>query len=177
MNYFFYNTDARALREDPRPRFRVLIDSGFAAAGGDRKYGEQFGKLKPDDILLMYENEVGVVAIGRVLEHWDGVAHDTPQYYRPAEMSGLDGGDHEYRISVDWFIDLTHVPFSIEEIRRRFGYKPRSTVTRKTIDIKKKKRMEVMQLIEEANCASSLLPGEVAQSGIYIRRRHSADSC
>jgi hypothetical protein len=24
MDYFFYNTDARALTEQPRPRFRVL---------------------------------------------------------------------------------------------------------------------------------------------------------
>ena len=46
MDYFFYNTDAGALRDQPRPRFRVLIDQGFAAVGGDRqKYGEQFDQL------------------------------------------------------------------------------------------------------------------------------------
>jgi hypothetical protein len=101
MEYFFYNTDANALSEQPRPRFPVLIHGGFAAVGGDRQqFGEQLGQLAPDDILLMYENGVGVVAVGRVRERWDGVSHTTPQYYKPPEMSGLTGGPHEYRIAV-----------------------------------------------------------------------------
>lgn len=84
MDYFFYNTDADALSEQPRPRFHVLIDRGFAAVGGDRQqFGEQLGPLAPDDVLLMYENGVGVVAVGRVRERWDGVSHATPQYYKP----------------------------------------------------------------------------------------------
>ena len=36
MDYFFYNTDADAIKVPRRPRFRVLIDQGFAAvAVGD----------------------------------------------------------------------------------------------------------------------------------------------
>jgi hypothetical protein len=168
MNYFFYNTDARALSEEPRPRFPVLIEGGFAAAGGDRaKYGEQFAQLATDDLLLMYENGVGVVAIGRVREQWDGVSHTTPRYYRPAEMSRLDGGPYEYRIGVEWF-DRSSSPIGIEQIRERFGYKPGATVTRGTIDKIVKQRDEIARLIEESQVALSLLPGEVAQPSLYV---------
>jgi hypothetical protein len=148
MDYFFYNTDARAIREKPRPRFPVLIKGGFAAAGGDRKnYGEQLGQLAPDDLLLMYENRVGVVAIGRVLERWDGVSYATPQYYKPGELSGLDGGPHEYRIAVRWFHDLSANPITLDDLRKRFGargFAPRGTV--KKIE---KYRVKVEQLLTE----------------------------
>ena len=169
MDYFFYNTDARALSEQPRPRFPVLIEGGFAAVGGDRKkYGEQLGHLAPDDLVLMYENGVGIVAVGRVRERWDGVSHTTPRYYRPAELCGLDGAEHEYRIAVEWFLDLTNSPIGIEHMRERFGYKPGATVTRGTIHRIVKQRGEVAGLIEESQALLSLLPGEVARPAAYI---------
>jgi hypothetical protein len=182
MDYFFFNTDARAFRQEPRPRFPVLIAGGFAAAGGDRKkYGEQFGQLKLDDILLMYENGVGVVAIGRVREQWDGVSHTTPRYYKSAELSGLDGGPHEYRIAVEWFLDLGKAPIGIEHMRERFSYKPEATtVTRGTIDRISKQRDKVAGLIEEAQTAGGLLPGEVARSAAYTEgatRLVSVNAC
>jgi hypothetical protein len=170
MDYFFYNTDARALSEEPRPRFSVLIEGGFAAVGGDRKkYGEQLGHLAPADLLLMYENGIGVVAIGRVLEPWDGVTHTTPRYYKVTELSGLDGGPHEYRIAVEWFLDRSNSPIGMEQMRERFGYKPEATtVTRGTIDRIVKQREKVAGLIEESQASLGLLPGEVARPAVYI---------
>jgi len=169
MDYFFYNTDADALSEHPRRRFPVLIEEGFAAVGGDRQqFGEQFGQLAPDDILLMYENGVGIVAVGRVRERWDGVAHTIPRYYTTAEMSGLTGGPYEYRIAVEWFLDLSNAPIGINQLRERLGYKPRATVTRGTIDKIVKQRIEVARIIEEARASLSLLPGEVAQPSLYV---------
>ena len=129
MNYFFYNTDSSAIIDVPRPRFGVLIDGKFAAVGGDRKkFGEQLGKLSPDDILLMYENLVGIVAVGRVLEHWDEVTHSNSLYYSKREMKLLTGGAFEYRIAVDWFIDLSKSPISVHQLRELLGYTPRGTI-------------------------------------------------
>jgi hypothetical protein len=133
----------------------VLIAGSFAAAGGDReRYGEQFRQLASGDTLLMYENGVGVVAVGRVLEEWDGVTHATPQYYQPAELGDLDGGPYEYRIPVKWFLDLSGAPIDIERLRERFGYKQGATPTRGTIDKIVKQRDEVAALIEEARTSA-----------------------
>lgn len=164
MNYFFYNTDANALSEEPRPRFPVLIERGFAAVGGDRQqFGEQLGQLEPGDILLMYENGVGVVAIGQVRERWDGVSHTTPQYYMPVEMDGLTGGPFEYRIAVEWFLDLSSSLIGIDQLRERFGYTPRGTVRRIV-----EQRTEAARLIEESRAVLSLLPGEIARPSLYV---------
>jgi len=129
MDYFFYNTDSNAIIDEPKPRFGVLIESKFAAVGGDRqKFGEQLGKLNPDDILLMYENLVGIVALGRVLESWDEVTHSDSLYYTQREMALLTGGAYEYRIAVDWFINISNSPFRLKQLRELLGYTPRGTI-------------------------------------------------
>ena len=168
-DYFYYNTDAGALTGPPSPRFRLLIDGGFAAVGGDRqKFGEQLGQLSPDDILLMYENGIGVVAVGRVREKWDGVSHTAPRYYNLAEMGGLTGGEFEYRIAVDWFLDLSEAPAGIDELRQRFGYKSGAAITRGTVDKIVKQRQEIARLIEEWSAGQSLLPGEIGRPASYV---------
>jgi hypothetical protein len=164
MDYFFYNTDAKALSEQPQPRFHVLVELGFAAVGGDRhQFGEQLAQLAPDDVLLMYENGIGVVAIGRVRASWDGLSHATPQYYKSSEMSSLTGGSYEYRIAVEWFLDLSGSPIGIEELRGRFGYTPRGTLRRIV-----EQRIEAARIIEESRVALALLPEEVAQPTLYV---------
>jgi hypothetical protein len=144
FDYYFYNTDGRAIFDEPRPRFPVLIDKGFAAAGGATKYGKRFAQLAQNDILLMYENGVGVVAIGRVKEPWDGVTHSKPLYYTDDEMKHLDGGANEYRIAVDWFVNLSQAPLGVEEIKNRLGNTPRGVVRRIV-----EKRSEVAKIIDE----------------------------
>lgn len=145
MEYFFYNTDAGVIKDEPRPRFGVLIDRSFAAVGGDRqKYGEQLDQLSPDDILLMYENTVGIVAVGRVLEHWDGVTHNDSLYYTEREKELLTGGAYEYRIAVDWFIDTSHTPISVKQLIKIIGYNPRGTVQKIV-----KNRTEIENLIAQ----------------------------
>jgi hypothetical protein len=164
MDYFFYNTDANALSEQPRPRFPLLIEGGFAAVGGDRQqFGEKLAQLTPDDVLLMYENGIGVVAVGRVLELWDGITHTKPHYYRPSELSGLTGDPYEYRILVDWFLDLSNSPIGIEQLKERLGYTPRGAVRRIV-----EQRTEAERIIEEYREGLSLLPGEVAQPSLYV---------
>lgn len=179
VNYFYYNTDADSIEEEPRPRFPILIKGGFAACGGAGKYGEQLRQLQPEDRLLMYENKLGVVAIGRVREEWDGVAHGAPLYYKPAELGRLDGAQLEYRIPVVWFLDLTDSPILIEKLRERFSYQPGAAVTRGTIDPIMKQKDSVSALIDELMASPKLLPGEIDASAGYVegaRRIVSVDA-
>jgi len=148
MDYYFYNTDARSIKGPPRPRFRIPIDRSFAAVGGDRRrFGEQFHQLKQDDILLMYEDRVGVVAAGRVLERWDGKSHTDPWYYTPAEMGEFTGGAYEYRIKVEWFLHLSDDPVTPKVLRQRFGSV--GFTTRGAVKKIVKYRAEIEEMLEE----------------------------
>jgi len=80
MSLFLYNTDADSLSRTGR--FPLLTKQGFAATSGPITFGEQLGKLSPTDTLLMYENGVGVVAVGIVSEYWDQRTHKPPKYYQ-----------------------------------------------------------------------------------------------
>src|SRR4051794_10769147 len=104
MAYFFYNTDGG------QSRFHTLIKRGIAATGGDRRFGEQLGQLRPLDVVLMYEDGIGIVAVGHVRENWDGKKHKTIWYYPPGEP-------HEYRIKVRWFLNLSNNPISVAKIK------------------------------------------------------------
>ncbi len=125
MDYYFYNTDAQSLHGDRR--FPVLIERGFAATGGPLKYGRKFGKLRPGDQLLMYENRIGVVAVGTVSDRWDREEHEQPLYYVPG-VSFKVGSEHEYRIKVDWDLDLSEKPLSFDEIKQLTGSMPSTTL-------------------------------------------------
>jgi len=148
MDYFFYNTDASSLFDTPKHRFPILIEHNFAAVGGDRvHFGEQLNKLKLNDILLMYENTIGVVAVGKVLEDWDGIQHKESWYYTPKEMNSPAAHGNEYRIKVEWFLDLSDNPWSIEQIRKSFKseyFTPRGTITKSD-----KHRLEIEDFIGE----------------------------
>jgi len=144
MNYFFYNNDANALRGHRRTH--VLIKEEIAVSGGPPSFGEQLRQLSTGDTLLMYENRVGVVAVGEVEESWDGKSHRKPIYYVLGQ-SYLDPA-REYRIKVKWFIDLTNSPISFRNVKQRLGYQPRGTV-RKIV----KRRPEVESMVAE--CLSS----------------------
>jgi hypothetical protein len=74
----------------------------------------------------MYENGVGVVAVGIVSEYWDEGVHEPPKYYQPGE----DGFPHEYRIRVNWDRSFADSPISVAQIRTRIGYIPQGAVVR-----------------------------------------------
>jgi hypothetical protein len=155
MDYFFYNTDANSLSRDGR--FPILIKGGFAATSGPRRFGEKLDRLSPGDAVLMYENGRGVVAVGIVCEHWDRKTHRPPLYYQP----GDDGFDHEYRIEVDWFLDLSDNPVSVKELKQRAST-PRGAINRIV-----KWRHEIEAIIEERSTPHSF-PGEVPESSSCV---------
>lgn len=186
MEYFFVNTDADSLRDEPLPRFHRLIEGHFVVAGGDRaKYGQQIGRLQVDDIALLYENRVGIVAIGRVAAPWNEVAYTTPEYYSTAELQECDGGPCEYRISVDWTLDLSSAPVDLEQLGERGISTPRGTVQR----VVGGRRSAVARLIEDLNAeallgAETLAPGPIVEgaprqslSDSYVRSRLAVSRC
>jgi hypothetical protein len=112
MDYYIINTDAGNLSSSPHD---IWIEQGMAFTGYSMYYGEYLGKLKPNDICFMYVNQRGIMAVGRVLEEWDGKTYNSPIVYT---------GINEYRIKVDWFLDLRSEPISIGEIRDIVGTVP-----------------------------------------------------
>jgi hypothetical protein len=68
-------------------------------------------------------------------------------------MEALDGGAYEYRIGVNWFLDISDKPIDVKGIRKRFGYKPRWSPRR--IIYRIKQRDVVEQLIRELKRAPS----------------------
>ncbi len=122
MAYYFINTNANSLGDvSPHNKW---IESGFAFTGGSIEYGEKLGRLSRGDICLMYANRIGVVAIGRVHEAWDGRTYTSPIVYVPPYY------DREYRIKVDWYLDLRNDPISPTTLIRVLGWNPRFSVQR-----------------------------------------------
>ncbi len=158
MGLFFYNTDAGSppTRQGRSP---VLIRHGLAVTGGPSSFGEQLGKLSPGDTLLMYENGVGVVAVGTVRDHWDRITYRQAIYYQ----FGDEGFDCEYRIGVDWHLDLSESPVDFRESKDRLGYIPQGAIRPVVAH-----QAEVERIIEEARAASLLLPGDIARPASYV---------
>lgn len=118
MNYYIINTDANSLGFSPHD---VWIEQGLALTGGSIYYGRQLGRLEPDDICFMYVSKRGIVAVGRVLERWNGKACSPPLVYSE---------DKEYRIRVMWFLDLRYRPVGLDEVRDIIGIIPPRTLHR-----------------------------------------------
>jgi hypothetical protein len=139
MEWYFYNTDAKAF--GGASEWRRLIAKRLAVTGGPRKFGEQLRQLQEGDILLMYHNGTGVVAVGEVLGRWDTKTHRDRSYY--------DEPGPEYRVSVHWFGDIAVNPITPDEL----GYIPRGAVQR---IVKEKDR--IRSLVEDR--LSATLPLE-----------------
>jgi hypothetical protein len=102
----------------------------MAFTGGPAEFGEILKRFRVGDTLLMWANGLGVVAVGRVTAAWDGVAHRTPLVYRePHEFP-------EYRIPVDWYLDLRDAPLRRADV----GWNPVQAVQR----VKGREKLEAL---------------------------------
>ena len=148
MAFFFYNTDGG------QGRYERLIKRGIAATGGPRKFGMMLAQLRPSDTLLMYEDGVGVVAVGRVREYWDEKTHRTPLYY-PA------GEPREYRIKVRWQA-IPGDPISVARIKDELGYQPRGAVRRivKCREVVERLLNEFVSTVRKDSDEAAFLEGE-----------------
>ncbi len=122
MDYYYINTEAKNL--GGKSPHEIWIKEHYAFVSGE-SYGPKLGRLHPDDICFMYVNKQGVIAIGRVLEPWDGQPSAPPVVYTPSQGP-------EYRIKVDWYLTLQHNPISARELRDIIGWTSSQTLQRIT---------------------------------------------
>ncbi|MBL8424532.1 MAG: hypothetical protein JNK06_13710 [Candidatus Accumulibacter phosphatis] len=118
MAYYYVNTEARNL--PGQAPHEIWLREGYAFVSGE-PYGPRLGGLNPGDILFMYVNGRGVMAVGQVLEHCDGRPVDPPLVYLPAQGP-------EFRIAVDWFLNLFDNPITAAELREIIGWISRQAV-------------------------------------------------
>ena len=118
MNYYYINTDTSALGYSPHAKW-IKYDHAFTSGDYEEFGVKVLGTLNPGDILFMYANQRGVVAVGKVAEAWTG--------------STLKGADRlvfqyteypEYRIRVDWYLPVVHNPIGPEDLREIVGWTP-----------------------------------------------------
>ena len=153
MEYFFINTDASSF-SGPH-NLDVWFERNLAFTGGPKKFGEQLSKLSPGDICLMYDNGQGIVAVGRVLNKWNGKENPNPIYY--------DGDDPEYSINVHWFIDLRGYQINVADVIKKVGYQPRGAVRRIV-----KRKEEIASLVDKFSAKQKFVPpDEIEQPETY----------
>ena len=120
MNYYYINTDTDALGYSPH---EAWIEHGHAFTSdeaGDDTYGKKLLRLEPDDILFMYVSGSGVVAVGNVSEHWDGIAYEGNDRLIHEEYT-------ESRIRVDWVLTFVDNPIRPAKLRDIVGWTPVQT--------------------------------------------------
>ena len=114
----------------------------------DEKYGVQkLGRLNPGDICFTYVSECGIVAVGRVCNHWDRCSYEGENRWIYKEC---DEEYIEYRIQVDWYCRFVNNPICIKELRHILGLGPRGWSWQSTLgDITEDKAERLLKLAEE----------------------------
>lgn len=113
MSYYYINTDTNALGYSPHATW---LGHNHAFTSGDSQKGYEdygvrvFGKLNRSDILFMYANKCGVVAAGRVSESWNCRSYEGEDRLIYQECA-------EYRIGVDWYLDVVNNPINTNDLK------------------------------------------------------------
>lgn len=162
MSYYFINTDAKSIGRSPHS---LWLEKGYAFTSGPIKYGKLLNRLKPGNTLFVYASKIGIVAIGKVLEQWDGQTyHDEPEIYP-------DLHDNIYKIKVKWFSEMATNPISAAEIRQVGGHTSPQTLSiiadavgKKLLDLRKP--LHIRSLPEEVNENKVLTEG--AKTKVFI---------
>lgn len=130
MRIFFINTDARysqgVSRHDDWLKKRVVV------ASGEAKYREALARVGAGDLVLVYANGTGIVAIGEVLD--DEILNvEPPHTVNPDEPA-------EYHKRVKWRADLRRSPMNHSELKQLLGQGPLQAVQ----EIRKKEGREAL---------------------------------
>ena len=153
MAYYYINTN---VNKSGTGKYKIWLKYNLAFTG-EKHCGKSFKKLRPDDSYFMYVAGEGVRAVGKVLEPWDGKA------YRE-ELKVSKPGQTEYRLKVEWFINLRQ-PISSCELNKIGGRHPRRAVV-KIHDYKVAKKL--LRIIQQRADSEMSLPEEVNEPDQYF---------
>ena len=108
MKTYFINTDAKS--NQGKSLHTEWLRRGIGVTSGETKYRRDFAQINHGDRLLMYVNDIGVVAVG-YLEKGDVFDEVTDGKVNPIEPI-------EYQRHVRWTTDLSRTPVTLEELRK-----------------------------------------------------------
>lgn len=146
--YYLINSDVKSVGRDGR--VALWFTHGFAATGGAERYGKALGHLEKGDVVLLYENQVGLIGVGDVLEPWNGKTVEPPLYY----LGYLQDGWSEYHVAVDWWCDLREQPIPVDTLRDHWGFAPTPHAVRPV----KTDSTKVVELVQSLRASSARRP-------------------
>jgi hypothetical protein len=118
--FYFLNTDRTNL---PRSPHDIWFQKGLAVTAASDRYDDLLTQLRVGDTIFMYVNGEGLLGVGRVAKKWDGTEHYPPLVYR-------DSGISEYRVRVQWALDLRSRPISPAQLRELGASPPPRAIQR-----------------------------------------------
>ena len=127
MNYYSINTNAKEMGYSPHEDWIRLSHAFVSDEPEDRTYVEKLEKFEPKDILFMYVNGSGIIAVGEVLKPCDGRQYTSDD--RWIQKYALPEYQHytESRIPVKW-CPFENNPISYTDWMAITGLIPNQTV-------------------------------------------------
>ena len=112
MKWYLLNTDARSMSDGRSPHEKwfnhgMAFCAEYTLKKSDKNFSDNFLKLKPGDVCLMYANAMGIIGVGKVSEEYNGRTYAESECL--VYVQGADGYGKEHRIRVDWE-DLRNTP-------------------------------------------------------------------
>jgi hypothetical protein len=119
MDYYLVNTEAKEFDgRSPHKewlRHERAFVSGIAGKS-DRKFACKLQQLQQGDVVFMYANKTGVVAVGTVRHPCDGKHSEPPRLYNRPQDCRLKV--REYAAEVDW-LAFVETPIRPADLYRR----------------------------------------------------------
>lgn len=139
MEVFLVNTDAKSNRK--HSYHAAWIAHGIAVMSGELKTDTDLSRISREDLVGMYVNQVGVVALGFALDDQIVTVSGPGQTVSPSEP-------FERHRRMNWLLDLRSAPLSIQELRR-LGVSVTPSPVRRVITGKERLATRLQQMLAE----------------------------
>lgn len=146
MEIFFVNTDAKSNRK--HSYHAAWMTRGIAVMSGELTPTRDLSKIAQGDLVGMYVNEVGIVALGVPLDSRIVEISGPGHTVSPTEPI-------ERHRSMDWLVDLRAAPLSIQELRS-LGVTITAPPVRRVVTGKERLAARLKQLLAEPSSDEAL---------------------